>query len=271
MFERVYFRFWFFLVCLTTVFLTSCGDDESSIAKSKSRIEYSVLEDVRDGQTYKTVKIGNQWWMAENLNYSYHEGSAKSFCYKNNSKNCDLYGRLYTWSAAMDSAAIFSTDGKDCGDDIDIYSETKCNPDYPVRGVCPEGWHLPSLEEFEIMLDLVGVPLAEENNYRWANAGKLLKSPDGWCDEIWVENEKIPCGGSDDFGFSALGGGGCDFTGDFEKMELYAFFVSSTRGYAFGSDVYRVHTLELSAGGGTAEIIGKYVQKSAYSVRCVKD
>lgn len=119
-----------------------------------------TFTDPRDGQTYKTVKIGSQIWMAENLNYeflgsysvegdtenlncAYSEGTARSYCYGNDPTNCEKYDRLYTWSAAMDSAAVFGDGGKGCGYGV------KCTPTYPVRGACPEGWHLPSNAEWD--------------------------------------------------------------------------------------------------------------------------
>ena len=105
--------------------------------KTEDNCEYGELVDDRDGQAYKTVKIGDQWWMAENLNYAYlqrtSELDSSSFCYNDSVEYCDKYGRLYTWAAAMDSAGTWSTNGKDCGYDVE------CSPTYPVRGVCPSG------------------------------------------------------------------------------------------------------------------------------------
>ncbi|WP_407448813.1 FISUMP domain-containing protein [Fibrobacter sp.] len=121
-------------------------------------IDYGEFTDERDGQVYKTVKIGDQVWMAQNLNYAYIDvpynfsynnnvyiSDSTSWCYLNGPANCAKYGRLYTWAAAMDSVGEWSTNGKGCG-----YGKT-CSPTYPVRGICPKGWHLPSNDEWKAL------------------------------------------------------------------------------------------------------------------------
>lgn len=111
---------------------------------------YKTLLDFRYFKIYRTTKIGNQVWMVVNLNYDYNEGSAKSVC---GGDNCEVYGRKYTWSAAMDSAALFSADGEGCGigERCSEMSETR-----EVRGVCPKGWHLPNANDWNILSHELG-------------------------------------------------------------------------------------------------------------------
>ena len=91
---------------------------EENLLDEKKR-EIDVFEDPRDGKSYKKVKIGQQIWMAENLNYS-HTGS---YCYENKVANCAKYGRLYTWSSA--------------------------------QRACPSGWHLPTESEFASLMKTI--------------------------------------------------------------------------------------------------------------------
>ena len=147
--------------------LAACGGDSGSSAndlgESSSSGEIDVNDvvtgtftDPRDGQTYRTVKIGNQTWMAENLNYRYlgptDDLDSSSFCYDDDPANCETYGRLYLWSAAMDSAGIIEGNtANGCG------YNSECSPSGNVRGVCPQGWHLPSnCDEFETLFEAVG-------------------------------------------------------------------------------------------------------------------
>jgi len=110
------------------------------------------FKDLRDGQMYRWVKIGSQTWMAENLYYN----APGSKCYDNSSKECRKYGRLYDWKTAVDA--------------------------------CPDGWHLPSDEEWQELIDFAGGDDI---------AGKKLRAKNGWGSN----------NGTDDYDFSALPGG----------------------------------------------------------------
>lgn len=140
------------------------GIDPATVVKS-------TLTDERDGKVYKTVKIGEQTWMAENLKYDYKieddEGNVviRSYC-TGNEENCDTLGRLYTWSVAVDSAALFSEDAKGCGLGV-----RNCKHKDRVQGICPSGWHVPSDSEWVVLFETVG----GENV-----AGYHLKSKTGW-------------------------------------------------------------------------------------------
>jgi len=180
-------------------------DDASGQTAQSSSGETSesagTMTDSRDGQTYKTVTIGTQTWMAENLNYK----TDSSFCYENEETNCTKYGRLYTWVAAMDSAGTWTTNGKGCG-----YNKT-CSPIYPVRGVCPEGWHLPTYTEWYTLIMAVGGSFA----------GTKLKSQTGWNDHY----DGTSGNGTDAYGFSVLPAG--QYDGDYNAEGSIARFWSS--------------------------------------------
>lgn len=111
-------------------------------------ILYGEITDDRDGKVYKTVKVGDQLWMAQNLNFE----SENSYCYDDNPKNCDKYGRLYTWGIAMDSAGTDGEEGKGCGYKSDCSAALYKG----VRGVCPKGFHLPSPTEWNKLILTIG-------------------------------------------------------------------------------------------------------------------
>jgi uncharacterized protein (TIGR02145 family) len=135
---------------------------------------FGTFTDTRDGQTYKTVKIGKQTWMAENLNYM----TDSSWCYENNVDSCKKYGRLYTWNTAITA--------------------------------CPAGYYLPSRKEWDDLRKTIGSkrrinPMEGDNVFCWDKAGKTLKAKVGWYDNC---NTCDTYGkGTDDYGFSALPGG----------------------------------------------------------------
>ena len=175
--------------------------------ESGDHCEYGTLKDERDGHTYKTVKIGEQWWMAENLNYAYPGGTSSldssSFCYNNDLANCDIYGRFYLRSAALDSAGIIpGNTANNCGNVV-YCSITG------TRGVCPAGWHVPDSTEWEILHK--ATQLSNDKIYTQDSAWYSLKSTSGWEDDENGNNRN----GLDSYGFSALGIGdhsGSSFT-----------------------------------------------------------
>ncbi|MCL2184091.1 MAG: SUMF1/EgtB/PvdO family nonheme iron enzyme [Chitinispirillia bacterium] len=156
--------------------------------------------DSRDGKTYRTVKIGNQTWMAENLNYN----ASGSVCYENKESNCNTYGRLYNWSTVMNRAK--SSDKNPSG----------------VQGICPVGWHVPSDAEWTALTDFVG---GEKT------AGTKLKSKTGW------STDKDYKAATDDYGFSALPGGSGHSNGDFRYAGGYGIWWSATENDANSRDM----------------------------------
>ncbi|MBR2469997.1 MAG: fibrobacter succinogenes major paralogous domain-containing protein [Fibrobacter sp.] len=220
-------------------------------------INYGEFIDERDGQIYKTVTIApagtgySEVWMAENLNYE----TENSWCggIGTTEGDCETYGRLYTWAAAMDSVGEWSTSGKGCGygKTCSVASEGSATL---VRGVCPKGWHLPSQSEWEALIVAVDGSITE---YTSSNtAGSKLKSVTGWYDDG---------NGEDTFGFSALPAGYRDINGDYDYEGNYAYFWSSTEYLS-----YYAYYMRLYYGIGYASLYN-YYKNYGLSVRCVKD
>ena len=209
-------------------------------------IAYGTMIDSRDGQIYKTVKIGDQVWMAENLNFDPGQGGSGdtkydwSWCYGDEPKNCDVAGRLYTWAAAIDSVKL-ATDAdnpQDCGFD----KSWNCTLPAKVQGICPDGWHLPTQEEWITLFAEVGGEIG---------AGKILKVQTGW-------------DGTDSVGFSALPAGGRGNGGQFGADGNFAYFWCTD--YS-GSYYASYMSLNYSVYAGL-----KYgLKEAAFSVRCLKD
>lgn len=237
------------------------AESSSSEASSSSVIQpcktatednciYGTLFDDRDGKTYKTVKIGEQWWMAENLNYADSSKTAslmgKSWCYNNSVELCNKYGRLYTWSAAIDSVK-FATD---IDNPLDCGFDKNCTLPDTVYGICPLGWHLPSKDEWEKLTDAVGGK---------TSPGTMLKSSNGW-----NTYNNVSGNGSDSFGFSALPAGARYVDGDYNDDGLNAYFWCST-----ANDIYNANYMRLSRSNGVG--LGIISKSDGFSIRCIKD
>ena len=176
----------------------------SSSSSSSIKVIYGEMTDERDGQTYKTVKVNdNVTWMAENLNYAYLQPTAEldssSWCYFDTIEGCNRYGRYYLWSAMIDSAGIFSDKTKGCGYFVTKDEWKKCPVEGSIRGVCPEGWRLPTYKDYQGLMfwrhkASLGIDFGE---HQLQNAGCYNES---WNDEMsrglvgssnfWLVDEK---------------------------------------------------------------------------------
>ncbi|PWJ67937.1 major paralogous domain-containing protein [Fibrobacter sp. UWB15] len=242
---------------------SSSGDPKSSSSSDMAETATSssdgsiydasanILTDLRDGRNYKTTTIApvgtnySEVWMAENLNYR----TENSFCYRDKFENCDKYGRLYLWSAAVGKTL------EECG-----YGH-KCDLGAGfVRGVCPKGWHLPSKSEWENLIVAVDDSITEYTSDN--KAGRMLKSTTDWT---------FDGNGVDSYSFSALPAGKRDistyfYNGYYGEESEYAHFWSSTVrndnwAYQMSLFYYRHDNATLNDSS----------KDMGYSVRCVKD
>ena len=213
-----------------------------------------------DGNLYKTVQIGDQTWMAQNLNvsrysdevsiphikdqyiwYNFSEES-KAYCYYDNLQtNAYWYGALYTWAAA-----VRGPEGSDM-----IPSG--------IQGVCPDGWHLPSDGEWKQLEISLGMTPEEADNNEWRGEGigdKMKRVGIQW----WACPDSLANNSS---GFDALPGGYRHGSAEFLDVQTTARFWSSTNtGYAWFRE------LDCDNSAIYRSSAGKY---RGHSVRCIKD
>ena len=199
------------------------------------------------GQTYTTVQIGTQCWMAENLNIGSRIDGAndqtdnseiEKYCYYDLDSYCDNYGGLYQWDEMMQYSIIQG-----------------------VQGICPPDWHLPTDEEWKQLEGWTDSqysypdPIWNNTGYRGFDAGHNLKSLNGWYSGL---------NGSDLYGFTALPGGFRAY-GDFYSLNRIACFWSCTE-YNSNDAWYRVLYFMYD------EVDRSNLSKdSGYSVRCLQD
>jgi uncharacterized protein (TIGR02145 family) len=185
-----------------------------------------TFTDARDGQKYKVVCIGRQTWMAENLNYN-----APGTCYEESSENCTAFGKLYDWKTMMKGEAPSSA-----------------NPS-KVRGICPKGWHIPSMSEW---VDLI---LFADSKAAGGHGGYALRSKSLWS----------KAGGTDTLGFDGRPGGEYDPVSGYGNVFKSGSWWSSTK--IASADKYEYMFLTLSA--SAAHFYA--APETKYSCRCLKD
>ena len=218
----------------------------SSSSSSRITIVCDEMVDERDGQTYKTVKVNdNVTWMAENLNYAYLQPTAEldssSWCYFDTIEGCNRYGRYYLWSAMIDSAGIFSDKTKGCGYFVTKDEWKKCPVEGSIRGVCPEGWRLPTYKDYQ------GLMFWRHNASLGVDFGEHQLQNAGCYDESWNDEMSRGLVGSSNFWLVD--------EKNFEEGIIDAY-VGNSLGYSESGSIYEVFI----------------TPKTRFSaVRCVKD
>jgi len=234
------------LVILST-YISSCRKEnvnELNMQQFNKALNYGEVFDI-DSNKYATIKIGQQTWMAENLRTSrYANGDTIQNCtealewinltsgswahFNNNSSFNLLHGKLYNWYAVNDQ-----------------------------RNICPTGWHVPSDEEWSLLLNFLG-----GSN----SAGHKLKSRlnGAWATEYQGQTG-VGHDPSNESGFSAIASGSRGTNGQFILMTYRGSFWS-TMEYNTTEAFYR----EIFWNG---DGIGRYNDKKTdgYSCRCIKD
>ncbi len=239
--------------------LAESNNNLSNISSSKSKttntatkaqvenVDPNIVKDI-DGNVYKTIKIGNQWWMAENLKVTHYRNGEEipnvvdcnawgkytkgAYCnYGNNESNAEIFGRLYNFYTVKDS-----------------------------RGLAPAGWHVPSMEEWQTMINYLG---GDEI------AGGKMK-------ETGIAHWNAPnTGATNESEFTALPGG---YRGVFRdnssiiedaSMGIMAYFWSATEPYENLAKATYLSCKDYDIGGGSGH--GPSQASRGYSVRCIKD
>ncbi len=214
-----------------------------------------TLIDTRDQQAYATILIGTQCWMAQNLNVgtkinSTHPGIQQfnnevieKYCFSNTDANCDTYGGLYEWGEAMQ---YVTTEG--------------------AQGLCPDGWHIPTDNEWKILEGVVdsqypvGDAEWDATGFRGLDAGGKLK-------EAGTTHWNSPNeGATNSSGFTGLPWGyRASFTGNFDNLGIEGYFWSSTPWSNFGAYMRRLYNAQAR--------VDRYFWYSdnGFSIRCLKN
>lgn len=216
-----------------------------------------LLFDIRDGQYYQTVQIGQQCWMAENLNVGIFtndsqtdNGVIEKYCYNHISDSCEIYGGLYEWDEMMaygssDSAMIGST-----------------------QGICPSGWHVPTHNEWTTLERAVctSSTCITDFPYDYTTWGNLGTDEGGKLKETGTSQWIFPnTDATNSTYFKGLPSGMRSYDLTFGSLHLRGYFWSSTEYYSnnawFRCLHYNYSTISRHY----------YIKDYAHSIRCIKD
>lgn len=189
---------------------------------SSDSVVTETVTDERDESKYKTVGVGTQIWMAENLKLK----TDSSWCYQDNDANCEKFGRLYQWK-----------------DNVGVKGEN----------VCPEGFHVPSSQDWETLKSFVN------NVFDWDRYTRILGAKDGWkkSNEWYIGNDDL-------VGFSAFASGVRDSSGKYADMFDAAYFCTTDHTDSTFT-VYKMQKILPNLAGIETP------KNSACTIRCIKD
>lgn len=237
--SKTFYLAFFLMINCTEKNKSDCSFDSPESGANFSSTENSgYFTDTRDCQQYKWIRIGNQIWMAENLNYS----SDTCYTYNDSLPYSEIYGKLYLWRTACE--------------------------------VCPTGWHLPSdneWKELEVYLGMDSIQ-ADSSGSRFSDVACKLKSS-----EINFWTTPNFCA-TNESGFTALPAGFRSFVDEINPYHALGknahFWTSTIGGETYGMDFsflgYNIWARTLY--NYTSTIYrGHVFEKQAYSVRCIKD
>ncbi len=213
-----------------------------------------IVADI-DGNEYSAVKIGDQWWLTENLKVTHYRNgdaiplvvwdvdwsnlSSDAYCWYNNyNPNIEIYGLLYNWYSTNDD-----------------------------RGIAPEGWHVPSDDEWKQLEIHLGMSQSQADSlgYRGTDEGRKLKETGTtyWFKHPLYDWDNVF--GTNENGFTALGAGYRPENGNWGSLNVAGYFWTST---AIGSDDAWSRKLRDSK-----STVGRYNDnfRRGYSIRCVRD
>jgi len=210
-----------------------------------------VITDI-DGNTYNTVQINNQCWMAENLKVIHYpngdpipfvtaptdwgnlsdNNTADAYSYYNNNANgeANTYGALYTYAAAI--------------------ADNWTNDNFANQGICPDGWHLPEASEWDTLISFIGT-----------NVGcKLAGNASLWTDGVLTQNANF-----DASGFTGLPSGVVTELGAFYYLSETGTWWSSTE---YNSNLTKYYFIYFNY---THVSLGNKEKSNGFSVRCIRD
>lgn len=195
------------------------------------------LTDNRDGNRYRTVVVGDDVWMAENLRFA----AVGSFCYEDKDNRCRNYGRLYPWHVAMRLPEDFIENSLDSVAHGAVVQEH--------QGICPVGWHIPRHEEWDrLRLNVVD---------KRKGLGAALKSREGWAQGGESTNNAS--------GFNALPAGSRYSDGEFAELGSSAYFWAAEGGAGMGAAYWNLINSKDDL------MNAEDFEHSAFSLRCVKN